>query len=176
MQSVIQYYFVFCLFAIALYDLKYMLIPVVLLYPTIILGLVSAWAYPNPDLDPWMWLFLEPRVGPHWASLVGCIDGLLVGWGMLKIVSSMFEAIHKKKGLGDGDPIFLGFIGAFLGWRVIPDVILVASLSALFCMLVIWAFKRKTNSGLGQKPLPFTPFLALGAFWGVFGPANLRLF
>ena len=166
-EFLIHYYFVLCLLAIALIDLELMVIPVVLMYPTVGLGLAGAWAYPAPELvGPWLWQKLEPAWGAHLASLAGAVLGLALGWGVLKAVAVSFKALKGYEGMGDGDPPLLGLIGAFLGWRSLPLVILWSSLIGLLSAFVLMVLNRRNrpSGGWGRKALPFGPFLALATY------------
>jgi len=66
-----------------------------------------------------------------------------------------------REAMGMGDPHLLGMIGAFLGWPAVIFVIFSSSIYAICAALV-------ARVGFG-KPLPYGPFLALGAFSWVFG-------
>ena len=170
-QFLVQFYFVLCLLAIALIDLELMLIPVVLMYPTTVLGLAGAWLWPAPDLaGPWLWLKLEPAWGPPPASLAGAVLGLGLGWGALKAVAVAFKALRGYEGMGDGDPPLLGLIGVFLGWRAMPLVILWASVIGLVSAMVLMVLHRRDRpeEGWGRKALPFGPFLVLATYLQLF--------
>ena len=170
-EFLIQYYFFLCLLAIALIDLELMLIPAALVYPTIGLGLIGAWAYPAPDLTgPWLWLKLEPAWGSRLASLAGAAIGLTLGWGLLKAVAAAFKAVRGYEALGDGDPPLAGLIGVYLGWRALPLVILWSSIIGLASALALMLRNRqdRPTEGWGRKALPFSPFLALAVFLQLF--------
>jgi leader peptidase (prepilin peptidase)/N-methyltransferase len=70
-----------------------------------------------------------------------------------------------REAMGMGDPHLLGMIGAFLGWPSVIFVIFTSSIYAILAALVI-------RIGFG-KPLPYGPFLALGALTWVFGGWSL---
>jgi len=161
----IQYYFSLCLLAIAFIDLELLLIPVVLMYPTTVLGLFGAWAWPAPELaGPWLWLKLEPYLSPPFISLSGALAGLALGWGGLKVLAAAFQALAGYEGLGEGDPPLLGLIGAYLGWRALPLVILWALLIGLMSALALWLMNRRNRAAEGRKALPFAPFLVLATY------------
>jgi len=170
-EFLLQYYFFLCLLAIALIDMEFMLIPMVLIYPTIGLGLIGAWIYPAPDLaGPWLWLKLEPAWGPNLTSLAGSALGLALGWGLLKAVAVAFKAIRGYEGLGDGDPPLLGLIGAYLGWRALPLIILWSSIIGLASVLALMLLGRRERptEGWGRIAIPFGPFLVLATFLQLF--------
>jgi leader peptidase (prepilin peptidase)/N-methyltransferase len=169
-EFLIQFYFALCLLAIALIDLELMLMPVVLIYPTTGLGLLGAWAYPAPELaGPWLWLRLEPVLSPPFISLAGAAIGLTVGWGGLKVAAIVFAALRGYEGLGDGDPPLLGLIGAYLGWRALPLVILWALLIGLLSALTLRFLNRRDRPAEGlRKVMPLGPFLVLAAYLQLF--------
>ena len=71
------------------------------------------------------------------------------------------KVVIPREAMGMGDPHLLAMIGAFLGW---PAVIFVIFSSCLFA--IIAALVARVGFG---KPLPYGPFLALGAIVWVFG-------
>ena len=71
------------------------------------------------------------------------------------------KAVIPREAMGMGDPHLLGMIGAFLGWPAVIFVIFTSCLFAIAAALV-------ARVGFG-KPLPYGPFLALGAVVWVFG-------
>lgn len=71
------------------------------------------------------------------------------------------EVIIPREAMGDGDPHLLGMIGAFLGWHAVVFVIFASSFYGIIVGLI-------ARVGFG-KPLPFGPFLALGAVTWLFG-------
>lgn len=91
------------------------------------------------------------------------------GFGMLhclKEINTLIfpraEIAYKREVMGDGDPLLLGALGAAFGIVSLPFILLASSVSALF--FALW-----TRKGYGN-PLPFGPFLILGAFlWIVVG-------
>ncbi|KXS56540.1 MAG: hypothetical protein AMR96_02160 [Candidatus Adiutrix intracellularis] len=173
-----QLYFVLCLLAIALIDLELMVIPTQLIYPTAILGLLSAALHPSAILaGPWLWLNLEQKLGPHLTSLAGSTAGFALGWAALKLMAVAYQATRGHKGLGDSDPPLLGLIGVWLGWRAIPTVILWSTLIGLasVIMLIIMDSKSKSEESWSQKAIPFGPFLVLATFlYLCFGPTFIN--
>jgi general secretion pathway protein O len=62
--------------------------------------------------------------------------------------------------MGYGDFKLLAAIGAWLGWQVLPGVLLLAAASGLAWALALSLIGRR---GAGQ-PIAFGPFLALGGW------------
>ena len=61
--------------------------------------------------------------------------------------------------MGGGDIKLLAMIGAWMGWRALPFIILISSLAGT---LIGGGALLLTRQGLRVK-IPFGPFLALGA-------------
>ena len=90
--------------------------------------------------------------------------GIIAGGGILYFVAFVFEVLMKKEGMGGGDIKLLAMIGAWLGWKAIPFVILASSLTGSILGGASLMLSRK---GLRTK-IPFGPFLAFGAILYIF--------
>lgn len=71
------------------------------------------------------------------------------------------RAVIPREAMGMGDIHLLGMIGAFFGWTGVFFSVFSASLFAIVVALIV-------RIGFG-RPLPFGPFLALGAVTWMFG-------
>ena len=71
----------------------------------------------------------------------------------------IFKFFTKKDGLGYGDLKLLSAIGAWLGWEVLPAVILLASGLGLFFGLIL-IFRGQSK----EQPISFGPYLAISAW------------
>jgi leader peptidase (prepilin peptidase) / N-methyltransferase len=87
--------------------------------------------------------------------------GTLVGGGILYLV-----AVLSRGGMGGGDIKLTAMVGAFLGWRAALLTIFLGTLSGSVIALLLLASGKKSR----KDPMPFGPFLVLGAilalFWG----------
>ncbi|MGE9267522.1 MAG: prepilin peptidase [Verrucomicrobiales bacterium] len=80
----------------------------------------------------------------------------------LKSLKGKAERVRiPREAMGMGDPHLLAMCGAFLGWPAVLFTILASSLYAIAAALI-------ARVGFG-RPLPYGPFLALGALTWVFG-------
>jgi leader peptidase (prepilin peptidase)/N-methyltransferase len=128
-------------------DLVYMIIPDVITLPGIVVGMGTS-----------LWL---TSVG-----IGNAVLGVLLGGGLFLLMAVLSVAILHREGMGGGDIKLIAMIGAFLGWpAVFVTIFLGAVLGALVGITLMLVRLR------GRKePLPFGPFLALGAFlamaWG----------
>jgi leader peptidase (prepilin peptidase)/N-methyltransferase len=158
-------YFVFysALVVLAFIDLEHQILPDVITLPGIPLGLLLA-LLPEVMAStglPWAqtWPLLKP-------TLVSSAVGLAVGGGLFWLVAFLAEALLKREGMGGGDIKLAAMIGAFLGWKQLLLTILLATLSGSVVGILLLILGRKGR----EDPIPFGPFLSLGAFlsllWG----------
>lgn len=96
------------------------------------------------------------------SAVLGAVFGYLILWG----VYWLFKLITGKEGMGYGDFKLLAALGAWLGWQMLPLIILSSSLvGAGVGITLIVAVKHGRDI-----PIPFGPYLAGGGlvalFWG----------
>jgi len=97
------------------------------------------------------------------------VDGRRIELDTVKRVSGKItSAVVPREAMGFGDVKFMAMIGAFLGWQAALFTIFAASVVGALVGLSQKLVFRETWS----RPLPFGPYLTLGAFLWVFtGPA-----
>jgi leader peptidase (prepilin peptidase)/N-methyltransferase len=93
------------------------------------------------------------------------ILGVLFGGGILWAVAYIYYLFTGREGLGGGDIKLLAWLGALLGWKAIPFIILSSSVVGS----VIGLVASKKNRGDLKTMIPFGPFLALGALLYILG-------
>jgi leader peptidase (prepilin peptidase)/N-methyltransferase len=126
-------------------DLSHKIIPNVITFPGIVVGLASA-----------------ATILP--LGLVNGLIGLLVGGGILWFLAWVSPYLFGKEGMGGGDIKLLAMIGAFLGWKPALMTIMVGSfLGALVGVTLIAARVIKR-----EDYIPFGPFLVCGALVALF--------
>ncbi len=121
---------------------------------------------PDDITLPLLWLGLLVNLGGTFtdpqSALIGAVAGYLILWA----VYWGFKLLTGKEGMGYGDFKLLAAIGAWLGWKMLPLVIL---LSAVFGTIVGIAGILLQGREKGAK-LPFGPYLAaagfIALFWG----------
>ncbi len=116
---------------------------------------------------PLMWSGILLAVfGISPVSLQDSVMGAIVGYLTLWTVYKVFKLLTGKEGMGYGDFKLLAALGAWLGWQLLPMVILISSLVGAIGGL----FLMKLNNTGKETPFPFGPYLVLGGWicllWG----------
>ncbi len=93
--------------------------------------------------------------------LVDRLVGGVAGYGVLALVAVGYRRWRGREGLGAGDPKLMGAIGLWLGWRVLPFVLLLASAAGLAAVLAARLAGRQVAS---DTPVPFGALLAAAAY------------
>ena len=92
------------------------------------------------------------------------IDRLIggaAGFALLWLVARGYRMVRGHEGMGGGDPKLFGAIGLWLGWQMLPAVLLIASMIGLG---VVLAAHLKGRSMAADTALPFGALLALAAY------------
>lgn len=132
--------FVAALVVVTFIDLDHQIIPDIISLPGIVVGLVvSALGQGPPLLDS--------------------VLGVLIGGGILYAVAVGYHSLTGREGMGGGDIKLLAMIGAFLGWRGVLVTLILGSFTGAFVGTAL-ILGRRTDA---RVPIPFGPFLALGA-------------
>lgn len=116
---------------------------------------------------PLLWGGLLANLFGLFVPLSSAVIGAIAGYLALWTVYWLFKLIRGKEGMGHGDFKLLAALGAWLGWPMLPQIVLVSSvLGALGGIAAIVARGRDRAA-----PLPFGPWLAgAGAIALFFGP------
>ena len=101
-------------------------------------------------------------------ALLGASIGALLLWG----VAAIFKIVRNIDGLGFGDVKFMVMLGALVGWQGLSWLLLCASGTALIFAL----FHLRGQKDMTTIPIPFGPFLALGAAITFLYGTNLQTF
>jgi leader peptidase (prepilin peptidase) / N-methyltransferase len=121
---------------------------------------------PDDITLPLLWLGLMVNVAGVFTTLQAAVIGAVAGYLALWSVYWAFKLITGKEGMGYGDFKLLAALGAWLGWQMLPLVIL---LSALVGTVVGVAGMVLHGREKGAK-LPFGPYLAaaglIAIIWG----------
>ena len=115
---------------------------------------------------PLIWLGLILNYFGLITTLESALWGAVVGYLSLWCVFWLFKLITGKDGMGYGDFKLLAALGAWLGWQMLPVIIILSSLvGAVIGISLIVLGDREKN-----KPIPFGPYLAIAGWialiWG----------
>lgn len=89
------------------------------------------------------------------------------GFALLWAIGAGYKAARGRDGLGGGDPKLFGAIGLWLGWRLLPVVLLLAALIGLG----VAGFRLMTGRAVrADDALPLGTLLAIAAY-----PAELAM-
>ncbi|WP_374942705.1 prepilin peptidase [Sphingomonas sp.] len=87
--------------------------------------------------------------------------GGAAGFAALWAIAAGYRRWRGREGMGGGDPKLFGAIGLWLGWRMLPGVLLLASVVGLGW--VAWHAVRGRRMGLSDA-VPFGVLLAVAAY------------
>lgn len=147
--------------------------------PAALLGAALSWtllALALIDLDtfllpdsitlPLLWAGLAAALFGIFVDLPAAVIGAMVGYLSLWSVYWAFRLATGKEGMGFGDFKLLAALGAWLGWQVLPGLIVGAAAVGAVVGLGSIALGRHARG----KPMPFGPFLAAAGWlyliWG----------
>jgi leader peptidase (prepilin peptidase)/N-methyltransferase len=121
---------------------------------------------PDDITLPLIWIGLLFNLYGTFTTLHDAVLGAIAGYIALWAVYWLFKLATGKEGMGYGDFKLLAALGAWLGWQLLPLIIILSSLvGAVIGITLIVAVKRGRDI-----PIPFGPYLAGGGlialFWG----------
>lgn len=121
---------------------------------------------PDDITLPLIWLGLLVNLNGTFVPLQGAVIGTVAGYLALWTVYWLFKFATGKEGMGYGDFKLLAAIGAWLGWKMLPVVILLSSLVGAVVGIGLIVFTRHGRN----TPIPFGPYIAaaglIALFWG----------
>ena len=132
------------LIALTFIDIDHQLLPDNMTLPLLWFGLVlSLWA-PLGGAAP---VPVDPRT-----SIIGALAGYLSLWS----VYHLFRLLTGKEGMGYGDFKLFAALGAWLGWKMLLPIILIAAAVGAVVGIAVLALRGQQRS----TPIAFGPFLA----------------
>ncbi|MGB1423107.1 MAG: prepilin peptidase [Pseudomonadales bacterium] len=120
---------------------------------------------PDSITLPFLWLGLLVNINGTFTDLTSAVVGAMAGYLSLWSVYWSFKLLTGKDGMGFGDFKLLGLLGAWLGWQMLPIIIILSSLAGAIIGLSLIALGRDKD-----HPIPFGPYLAIAGWtaliWG----------
>ncbi len=122
---------------------------------------------------PLLWGGLIANLYGLFVPLADAVIGAIAGYMALWTIFWLFKIIRGKEGMGYGDFKLLAALGAWLGWKMLPLIVLGSSVVGAFIGIALVAFKGRDHT----VPLAFGPYLAIAGAVALFcGPTILRLY
>ncbi len=127
---------------------------------------------PDSITQPLLWLGLALGLSgvladtPPFPNLQSAVLGAMTGYLSLWTVYKVFKWLTGKEGMGYGDFKLLATLGAWLGWQMLPLIIILSAVVGTVTGIAMIAIGRHAR----QAPIPFGPFLAAAGLcallWG----------
>ncbi len=132
------------LIAISVIDIDHQIIPDSISLPFVWIGLMLSLFQPMEGAEV---LFIGART-----SIVGALAGYLSLW----TIYQLFRLMTGKEGMGYGDFKLLAVLGAWLGWQMLPLIILLSAFVGTAVGISMIVVRRHDRN----IPIPFGPYLA----------------
>jgi leader peptidase (prepilin peptidase) / N-methyltransferase len=145
MQILIDIVIIVCLFYGAYIDYKSNIIPDNLTFSMMIIGLLLS------PINKYMGISL---IG----NIVNSIIGLIVGGGLIYLLTVIGEYTFKKEVMGGGDIKFFAGIGSFLGAKSVFFILFYASIIASIISIILIMSKIKSRKDM----IAFGPYISIG--------------
>ena len=121
---------------------------------------------PDNITMPLLWLGIVCNMFGLFTDLQSSVIGAIAGYLSLWLVYHLFRLLTGKEGMGFGDFKLLAVLGAWMGWKLLPVIIVMSSfVGAIIGISMILIIRHDKNI-----PIPFGPYLAIAGWisliWG----------
>lgn len=121
---------------------------------------------PDSITLPLLWLGLIANAFGLFTTLESALWGTIGGYLSLYSVYWLFKLLTGKEGMGFGDFKLLGALGAWLGWQMLLQIILLSALAGAVIGISMIVIRGRDKN----IPIPFGPYLAIAGWialmWG----------
>ncbi len=121
---------------------------------------------PDDLTYPLLWAGLLINIDGTFVPLRDAVIGAAAGYLVLWAVYWLFKLVTGKEGMGYGDFKLLAALGAWLGWAMLPTIILLSSVVGAIVGISLIVFAKRGR----DNPIPFGPYLAaaglIALLWG----------
>ncbi len=121
---------------------------------------------PDVLVLPILWLGLLLNLNGMFTDISSAIYGAVFGYLSLWFIFHLFLLVTGKEGMGYGDFKLFALFGAWLGWQLLPQILLLSALVGAISGLSMILFLGRDKA----IPIPFGPYLAtagwIALFWG----------
>ncbi len=140
----------------------------ILTWSLVALTMIDAQKQILPDniTQPLLWLGIIVNIPELFTSIESSVIGAIAGYLILWFIYHLFRILTGKEGMGYGDFKLLAALGAWMGWEMLPLIIVLSSVVGAIIGIAMIVF-RKHDKGV---PIPFGPYLAIAGWiaflWG----------
>jgi leader peptidase (prepilin peptidase)/N-methyltransferase len=159
------------LLVITFIDLDHQIIPDVITYPGMVIGLVVAPFFMTTLAGPLPFGLgsLLPPIGQVGTSILNAFIGLVLGGAPLYLIGQLWEKLRKVEAMGGGDVKYMAMVGSFLGWKgAFLNIMLGAITGSIVGVALILLKKHQAD-----KVIPFGPFLVFGTIMTLFAGSDI---
>ncbi len=111
---------------------------------------------PDALTQPLLWAGLLLNLNHVFTDYTSSLLGATFGYLSLWLIYHLFRLLTGKEGMGYGDFKLLAALGAWLGWKMLPVIVVLSSLIGAIVGITLMLLRRHQRG----NPLPFGPFLA----------------
>lgn len=138
---------------------------------------IDTYLLPDDITLPLLWIGLIANSFGAFTDLTSAVWGAVAGYMSLWLVYQLFKLVTGKEGMGFGDFKLLAALGAWMGWQMLPQIILLSSLVGAVIGIAMMIIRGRDKN----IPIPFGPYLAIAGWiafiWGdTINETYLRLF
>jgi leader peptidase (prepilin peptidase)/N-methyltransferase len=153
-QSVAALVFTWALVALTVIDFDHQILPDIITLPLLWLGLLLSLGWHAGLTPP---APIDPR-----SAIIGAAAGYLSLWS----VYWAFKLLTGKEGMGYGDFKLFAAFGAWMGWQMLPLIILLSAFTGAVVGIALIVLRGRDRN----VPIPFGPYLAaagwIALLWG----------
>lgn len=121
---------------------------------------------PDDLTYPLLWCGLLINLYGVFVPLQDAVIGAAAGYLVLWCIYWLFKLTTGKEGMGYGDFKLLAALGAWMGWGMLPIIILLSSIVGAIAGLSLMLLTKRGK----DNPIPFGPYLAaaglIALLWG----------
>ncbi|MFN3585991.1 MAG: prepilin peptidase [Moraxellaceae bacterium] len=126
---------------------------------------------PDQITLPLLWGGLLANLNGLFVPLETAVIGAMAGYLVLWSVYWLFKLLTGKEGMGYGDFKLLAALGAWLGWTMVPVIVLLSSVVGSVIGIAYLAVRKES------APFAFGPYIAIAGFIALlWGPALVHAY
>ena len=153
-QTLAALLFTWALISLTVIDLDHTLLPDIITIPLLWLGLLLSLC--------WHAGLRAPAPTDPSSAILGAVSGYLILW----TVYWVFKLATGKEGMGYGDFKLLGALGAWMGWQMLPLILLFSAFAGAVIGIALILLRGRDRN----VPIPFGTYLAaagwIALLWG----------